>query len=134
MFLLHSNGKPRKQCKRCLYSRRKPISVEARNEMAKKYRERNRQKCLQASRTWRKKNLEYDAFRSATYRATKINQTPKWANLAKIKEVYLNCPDGFHVDHIVPLRGKNVCGLHVENNLQYLTAQENLKKRNFYEL
>lgn len=56
--------------------------------------------------------------------------TPGWANLNLIKEIYANCPPGYHVDHIYPLRGKNSCGLHVENNLQYLTVIENLKKGN----
>ena len=57
-------------------------------------------------------------------------RTPSWANLNKIKEIYSSCPDGFHVDHIVPLRGTNVCGLHVEYNLQHLYAEDNLIKGN----
>ena len=63
-------------------------------------------------------------------RALKINAVPKWCNLEKIKEIYKNCPKGYHVDHIIPLNNPIVCGLHVENNLQYLTAKENTSKGN----
>ena len=67
---------------------------------------------------------------SSRRRANKIIATPSWANLEKIKEIYKNCPKGYHVDHIIPLRSEYVCGLHVENNLQYLTAKENREKSN----
>ena len=64
------------------------------------------------------------------YHTLKIKALPKWANLDKIKEIYKNCPKGYQVDHIIPLQGKNVCGLHIETNLQYLTPSENRIKGN----
>lgn len=67
-------------------------------------------------------------------KALKLDRIPSWADLEKIKEVYKKCPEGCHVDHIVPLQGKLVSGLHVENNLQYLTATENLHKSNTFEI
>lgn len=100
----------------------------------KKWVSKNREKCLEHTREWRKKNLKYDAFRAKLYRTRKTKQLPIWANQEKIKEIYLNCPKGYHVDHIIPLKGKLVSGLHVETNLQYLPAKENLAKRNLYEI
>lgn len=67
---------------------------------------------------------------TALYRARKLQAVPKWADLDRIKEIYNNCPTGFEVDHEVPLNGINVCGLHVEYNLQYLTVQNNRRKSN----
>ena len=57
-------------------------------------------------------------------------QKPLWADMSKIRDIYLNCPQRYHVDHIIPLKGKTVSGLHVESNLQYLEASENMRKHN----
>lgn len=58
---------------------------------------------------------------------------PTWANLEKIEAVYHQCPAGFQVDHIIPLQGKLVSGLHVHNNLQHLPAFENNSKHNRFD-
>lgn len=70
----------------------------------------------------------------ADRRALLISRIPIWANKEKIKQIYDSCPKNYHVDHIVPLQGNLVSGLHVENNLQYLPKEENLRKSNKWEV
>jgi len=82
------------------------------------------------SKKWLKNNPEKNKANTANYRAAKLNRTPIWADLNKIKEIYKNCPEGYHVDHIIPLQGEIISGLHIETNLQYLTETENLRKGN----
>lgn len=69
-------------------------------------------------------------LKSSKRRRLLYQALPSWANLEEIKLIYRNCPINYHVDHIIPLQGELVCGLHVENNLQYLLAEDNLKKSN----
>lgn len=70
-------------------------------------------------------------------RAAKVSGTPPWANMNKIEGMYakaarmtLRTGIVHHVDHIIPLQGKYVCGLHVETNLQVIQASDNLRKKN----
>jgi hypothetical protein len=72
--------------------------------------------------------------------AAKLMATPKWVNLKAIRKIYeqacaMSLQTGIphHVDHIIPLRSKTVCGLHVEWNLQILDALSNTKKLNKYQ-
>jgi hypothetical protein len=65
----------------------------------------------------------------------KINRLRRTLKLTKeekdeIKEFYKNTPPGMEVDHDLPLQGKNVSGLHVIRNLQYLSPLDNKKKSN----
>jgi hypothetical protein len=63
-------------------------------------------------------------------RAVKFKAMPRWVDITKVNLFIDNCPVGFHIDHIIPLVGEAVCGLHVLENLQYLPAQENRLKSN----
>lgn len=54
--------------------------------------------------------------------------TPAWADRAAIKRFYAKRPHGHEVDHIFPLQGANMCGLHVLDNLQYLPTKTNRAK------
>lgn len=56
--------------------------------------------------------------------------TPRWVDRAALREIYRLCPDDMVVDHVVPINGDTVCGLHVPWNLQYLTPSENSAKGN----
>lgn len=64
--------------------------------------------------------------------ARKLQATVNWGQEG-INDFYQKCPEGFHVDHVIPLQGKYVCGLHVIDNLQYLPALENQQKHNYHE-
>lgn len=80
------------------------------------------------------------AFKSSVERAIKRQALPKWLTedqKQQIKQFYwlsqdLKCVTGeeYHVDHIIPLRGENICGLHVPWNLQVLPADVNIAKSN----
>lgn len=57
--------------------------------------------------------------------------TPNWVDKKALKAIYDNRPEGYDVDHIIPLRGKIVSGLHIPANLQYLPRDINRnEKRN----
>ncbi len=72
----------------------------------------------------------YKKHHRKLYKLKKKQRVPKWADHKELKRIYANCPEGYHVDHIIPLNGELVSGLHVPNNLQYLPAEDNIKKSN----
>jgi hypothetical protein len=80
------------------------------------------------NKDWGRQNLAHKIAQNAKRRAAELAQMPKWADELAIRRFYWRRPIGFHVDHIIPLRGRHVSGLHVVENLQYLPASENLKK------
>lgn len=78
------------------------------------------------------KSRQYKSFMQQKREAAKKQRTPLWADINAIKEFYLNVPEGYEVDHIVPIQGTLASGLHVVHNLQYLTRIDNIKKRHFF--
>jgi hypothetical protein len=88
-------------------------------------------------KAWKDRNKEKVRFYAKTHQHRKTNRMPKWISKEQIKDmelVYRQCPKGYEVDHIIPLFGKNVSGLHVPENLQYLPKSENGHKTNKFNL
>lgn len=93
---------------------------------------------------WKKNNPAKMAAMDAKRRASILQRTPKWLSnqdLLRIECLYslasmLNRHgvESWHVDHIIPLQGKKVSGLHVYNNLRVVPSSVNLAKGNRYDL
>jgi hypothetical protein len=129
------NGRECYACKteRQKFDRATPEGREAANAASRKHslNPENRVKRYAAKNAWQRANPAYNCAKSMEYHTDKLQRIPSWANLDVIKVYYIYAEAlGLVVDHIVPLRGKTVCGLHVENNLQLLTAAENSSKGN----
>ena len=108
-------------------------------QLTRDWRVEHPDKVKAAVSAWQHNNLEKCRASDSRRKARKIQATPSWANEFFIDEIYdlarrRSEMTGFrwNVDHVVPLRSKRVCGLHVDNNLQVITAQENTRKGNRY--
>ena len=131
----------RSACKECELERR---SGPYREKILKNAERNNRARGhvpLEEYRAKRRANAIPQSFFVAKRRAQKKKATPVWADQDYIKDLYRNAKEAseifkvaFEVDHIVPLQGKDVCGLHCEYNLQILTADENRSKGNKHDV
>lgn len=109
------------------------------NTQAAEWKKSNRQRARELNKLSKARNRGFFANKEAIRRAAKHQATPKWANEFIISEIYelaalRSKMTGFkwEVDHIIPLKGKLVCGFHVETNLQVIPALLNRKKHNKY--
>lgn len=121
---------------------------EAKNAASRAYYQRKREELIAYQLKYRAENPEriaeyrrerYPEIRDRAIHNAKLRKRELTHRMfphekEALVEFYRNCPDGHHVDHVVPLKHPLVCGLHVLANLQYLPATENLKKRNKFEI
>lgn len=103
----------------------------------KEYRRKNRDRRNRAGQEYYANNKAKFVASSRKRKATKKQRTPQWADVWRIQQYYILAAKlseryeiQFHVDHVIPLQGKMVSGLHTHNNLQVITATENLAKNN----
>jgi hypothetical protein len=117
---------------------------------------KNRAKYTASSFAWGKKNPEKTAKYQRTqnakrpgtrnlwtmnYRSAKVDRMPNWLNdghLFEMESIYTYCSAlrkiglDYHVDHVVPLRGKSVSGFHAPWNMQVIPGKENMSKGNTF--
>jgi hypothetical protein len=105
---------------------------DAHKELRDSWRSARRPQVRAQNTAWRKNNLGRMCALVRAYQLRKQKQMPAWANQEAIAKFYEARPEGMHVDHVIPLKGKLVSGLHVETNLQYLPGVENNRKGNRY--
>jgi hypothetical protein len=106
------------------------------------YREHNREKRLDQAKQWAQDNPGMANANKKAYKAAKIKACPQWVRddadlMWMISQAYELAAQrsktlgySWHVDHIVPLRGERVSGLHVPWNLQVIPGIVNMSKSN----
>jgi hypothetical protein len=109
-------------------------------EVFKKWADKNPEKIKSINRQYAKKYAWKMTAKVSKRRGLKLSATPKWLSFEQLNEIdliykkskELTTSTGIkhNVDHIIPLKGKNICGLHVPWNLRIITEKENLKKSN----
>lgn len=109
-------------------------------ETRKKWKKNNTEKVRRINSKWRTKNKAHMNALFAKRRCNKLLRTPSWLTKDDFRFIGLFYKESkrltevtgvkHHVDHIIPLQGENISGLHVPWNLQILTEQENKKKHN----
>ena len=108
----------------------------------KRWAEQNRTKSNAHKQRWNKINAGKKLSLDKKRKAAQIMRTPGWLDAVDKAEMDFtyeycsalrSCGLDYNVDHIVPLQGKNVSGLHVPSNLQVIYSKDNFSKNNRWE-
>lgn len=116
---------------------------EAEHKRNKAYRENNKdrlnEKSRAAKKAYREQNPEVIRARNVERKAKQKRAMPVWVDRGALRRIYAECQQlntrygaNLQVDHVVPIRSKLVCGLHVPANLQLMDATLNDSKGNRY--
>ena len=127
-----------------IINQKKQAKVEEYRQYAKEYRINNKQAVAETKKKYINSVRGYINCYVANKRSEKLQRTPKWLtniDLEDIKNKYYLANmktkltgETWHVDHIIPLKGKYVSGLHVPSNLQVIKSMENFKKSNVFKV
>jgi hypothetical protein len=124
------------------YTKQDDLYFEQERDRKREWERCNPDKKADSNRSFRQNNKGLVASYAANYRSSKLERTPKWItqqDIADIKSIYKMCNKistktgiKHHVDHIIPLQGVLVSGLHIPSNLQVIPSSLNLSKGNTY--
>ena len=111
-------------------------------EYSRRYEKENRESRNEKARAFFKNNPHIRTINDLKKKIVINQATPVWSDKDKLKKIYklrnrLNTKAGYikyHVDHVIPLRGKLVSGLHIIDNLKIVLAEYNRTKHNKYEV
>lgn len=122
------------ECQKTLFKTYRSSRRNDLNERAAAWRKANPERQRELTDNWKANNPDKLCAYEAKRRAAQLRATPLWADLNKIAQVYKVAAEwGLTVDHVVPLQGETVCGLHVHNNLQLMKAGDNFAKHNKFD-
>jgi hypothetical protein len=129
-----------------LHSRCIDCTKEDKRAARRRYRQKKKEQKERERRSQYIRFSPHSIMKKAVYEQIRqqvekeISQTVQWPydnnnptfphEKEQIQEIYHNCPEGHCVDHIIPRRNRNICGLHCVANLQYLPADKNIEKGN----
>ena len=104
-------------------------------QRTKAWVEANPERAAEGFRRYQQSNRAKVNRRNALRRKYHKLATPVWVDVDALRDAYLEAEYfQLEVDHIIPLRGKRVCGLHVPENLQLLSSEANRRKGNRFEV